>query len=201
MMARGQSLGAQGEGVLWQRGDMLTAELPKADLVTASFCLGELAPQDAECMAARLWDAAERMLLIVEPGTPAGHARIRRCIEILRERGAHMAAPCPGMGDCPLGADDWCHYAVRVERSRLHRFLKEGELPYEDEKFSFLAVTREAVHPAGARVRRRPQVRSGYVELPLCRGDRIETVKVTRKSGNFKAARKAEVGQRWEEQE
>lgn len=201
MMALGQSLGAQGEGVLWQRGDMLTAELPKADLVTASFCLGELAPQDAERMAERLWDAAERMLLIVEPGTPAGHARIRRCIEILRERGAQMAAPCPGMGDCPLGADDWCHYAVRVERSRLHRFLKEGELPYEDEKFSFLAVTREKVHPAGARVRRRPQVRSGYVELPLCRGDRIETVKVTRKSGNFKAARKAEVGQRWEEEQ
>lgn len=83
----------------------------------------------------------------------------------------------------------------------LHRFLKEGELPYEDEKFSFLAVTREAVHPAGARVRRRPQVHSGYVELPLCRGDRIETVKVTRKSGNFKAARKAEVGQRWEEEQ
>ena len=45
MMALGQGLGAQGEGVLWQRGDMLTAELPKADLVTASFCLGELAPQ------------------------------------------------------------------------------------------------------------------------------------------------------------
>ena len=79
MIALGQSLGAQGEGVLWQHGDMLTAELPKAELVTASFCLGELAPQDAERMTARLWDAAEKMLLIVEPGTPASAAASRSC--------------------------------------------------------------------------------------------------------------------------
>jgi ribosomal protein RSM22 (predicted rRNA methylase) len=184
--------------VEWIEGDMRKVPIPPADLVTASFCLGELKQGDAEKMARRLWAAAGRCLLIVEPGTPAGFSRIRRYADILMGEGAHMAAPCPGMARCPLEAGDWCHFTVRVERTRLHRFVKEGELPYEDEKFSFLAVTRAPAHPARARIRRRPLIRSGYVELPLCRGDRQETIKITRSHPRYKQARKAETGDRWD---
>lgn len=199
MIALGKRLGAEGEDILWQRADVREAELPPASLVTVSYCLGEMAPKDAEKMTEKLWQAAKGMLLIVEPGTPAGHARIRRCADLLREAGAHMAAPCPTLGDCPLPDGDWCHYVARVERSGLHRFLKGGEMPYEDEKFSFLAVTRQEAAPCAARVRRRPQIHSGWVELPLCRRECAETIRVTKKSESYKAARKAEVGQRWEE--
>ena len=182
----------------WSQGDMLTAQLQKADLVTASFCLGELNQDKAEEMVRKLWDAAQQTLLIVEPGTPAGYARIRRYLEILKDLGANMAAPCAAMGNCPIAAEDWCHFTVRIERSRLHKYLKEGSLPYEDEKFSFLAVTKEPVQPAQARIRRHPLIRGGYVELPLCREDAAETVKVTKKHPGYKTARKAEIGDMWE---
>ena len=182
----------------WTQGDMLTAQLKEADLVTASFCLGELNQDKAEDMVRKLWAATKQTLLIVEPGTPAGYARIIRYLEILKEEGANMAAPCSGMGKCPIAEGDWCHFTVRIERSRLHKYLKEGSLPYEDEKFSFLAVTREPAEPAEMRIRRHPLMRGGYVELPVCREGAAETVKVTKKHPGYKAARKAEVGDKWE---
>ena len=191
--------GTEDVAASWTQQDMLTADLPPADLVTASFCLGELNPQDAEKMVQRLWQAARTALLIVEPGTPAGHARIRAYATLLRDLGANMAAPCPSFADCPLPADDWCHYTVRVERTGLHRYLKDGSLPYEDEKFSFLAVTRTPASPAPARIRRRPLVHSGYVELPLCREGAAETIKVTKKHPAYKTARKSQVGDRWDD--
>lgn len=186
--------------VRWTQGDMLEAELARADLVTASFCLGELDQDQAGQMVKKLWAAADKALLIVEPGTPAGHARIRRYLEILKAEGAHMAAPCCGMDNCPIAQDDWCNFTVRIERSRLHKYLKEGSLPYEDEKFAFLAVTKEPVKPVSARIRRHPLIRGGYVELPVCTKDAAKIVKVTKKHPGYKAARKAEVGDRWEEE-
>lgn len=187
------------EEIHWTQADMLAAQIPHADLVTASFCLGELNQDNAEEMVKKLWEAADRALIIAEPGTPAGYARIRRYVEVLRQLGAHMAAPCPSMGECPLAQEDWCHFTVRVERTRLHKFLKEGALPYEDEKFSFLAVTKEPAQPAQSRIRRRPLIRSGYVELPICRESTAETIRVSKKHPAYKQARKAEVGDQWEE--
>lgn len=193
-----QLLASQVGETQWVQGDMLSAPLQGADLVTASFCLGELAPNQAGQMVRRLWDATGSALLIVEPGTPAGHARIRDYAGILRGLGAHMAAPCASMADCPLGADDWCHFTARVERTRMHRMLKDGELSYEDEKFAFIAVTRDVVKPAAKRIRRRPLFRSGYVELPVCQEGMIGMQKVARSNPAYKKARKAEIGDAWD---
>lgn len=182
----------------WTQGDMLNTELAPSDLVTASFCLGELEQGKAEMMVRKLWSAAKQTLLIVEPGTPAGYARIRRYLQILKEEGANMAAPCACMDSCPIAQGDWCHFTVRIERSRLHKFLKDGSLPYEDEKFAFLAVTKEPAQPAAVRIRRHPLIRGGYVELPVCTKESAQNVKVTKKHSGYKLARKAEVGDAWE---
>ena len=50
---------------------------PRADLVTASYVLAELPEKAAAGTARDLWAAAAQMLVLVEPGTPAGFARIR----------------------------------------------------------------------------------------------------------------------------
>ncbi len=76
-----------------------------------------------------MWRAARVALLIVEPGTPKGFALIRAVREQLLASGAHIAAPCPGAMACPMVDPDWCHFAARVERSSLHRRLKEGGDP------------------------------------------------------------------------
>jgi ribosomal protein RSM22 (predicted rRNA methylase) len=80
-----------------------------------------------------------------------------------------------------MAGGDWCHFAARVERSSLHRRLKGGELNYEDEKYSYVAFTREPYTPAAARVIRRPQHHPGWIELQVCAPAGLETRRVTKR--------------------
>ena len=94
------------------------------DLVSLAYVLNELAPAARESVLQRLWDATADTLVIIEPGTPAGWERILAARRQLIEAGAHVLAPCPHAFACPLQAPDWCHFAERVSRSRLHRLAK-----------------------------------------------------------------------------
>ena len=55
----------------------LDATLPPADLVVASYVLAELPQMEAARTAVKLWQATGQMLVLIEPGTPQGFARIR----------------------------------------------------------------------------------------------------------------------------
>jgi ribosomal protein RSM22 (predicted rRNA methylase) len=141
------------------------------DLVTMAYVLNELAPEVRPRVLDRLWQSTADTLVIVEPGTPAGWQRIIAARRQLIESGAHVIAPCPHAHDCPLVAPDWCHFAERVARSRLHRQAKGGVVPWEDEKFSYVALSRKPLPGAGARVIAWPRKGSGRVTLKLCRPD------------------------------
>jgi ribosomal protein RSM22 (predicted rRNA methylase) len=168
--------------------------IPPHDLVIAAWSVGELAVP----VAARLWEAARVALVIVEPGTPRGAGTIRAIREELLATGAHMAAPCPADMPCPMIAPDWCHFAARVERSSLHRRLKEGSLGYEDEKYSYVAFVRDPVVLPDARVLRHPQHHPGLIELQVCTLRGIERRRATKRDREaFRAARKAEWGGRY----
>ena len=99
------------------------------------------------------------------------------------DAGGQTVGPCPHDLACPLGSDDWCHFAVRLARSRLHRQAKGVELGYEDEKFSYTALSRAAGPRAGARIIRQPQIRSGHVNLVTCERDGIHERTISRKQG------------------
>ena len=109
--------------------------------------------------------------MFVEPGTPAGYRRILDARAAVIEAGGFTVAPCPHDLPCPLPEDDWCHFGTRLPRSKLHRRAKGVELGYEDEKFSYAALSREPVAKASARIIRQPQVRSGHVNLVTCEPD------------------------------
>ncbi|MER6085614.1 small ribosomal subunit Rsm22 family protein [Streptomyces sp. NPDC001833] len=184
----------------WQRsriGAALTIE--STDLVTVSYVLNEL----DEAGRAALVDAAAtaaQAVVIVEAGTPAGYARIIEARDRLIAAGFHVAAPCPHSAACPIvPGTDWCHFSARVSRSSLHRQVKGGSLPYEDEKFSYVAATRFPPAPAPARVVRRPQIRKGQVLLDLCGTDeQLRRTTVTKRHGDlYKAARDADWGDAW----
>jgi ribosomal protein RSM22 (predicted rRNA methylase) len=167
---------------------------PPHDLVIAAYSLNEL-PQS---VALRLWTAARVALVAIEPGTPVGFTLIRAIRDQLLGRGAHMIAPCPAETPCPLVAPDWCHFAGRVERSSLHRRVKDAALNYEDEKFSYIALARAPVAPAAARIIRRPDHRPGLVTLEICRADGIGTARVSRRDRQaFRAAHGAAWGDEW----
>lgn len=183
-------------GVAWQdwRLGAASGALPPADLATCSYVIGELPEPLQDHLVDLLADAAPTVL-VIEPGTPAGYARVMRVRDRLLAKGFEVAAPCPHQQACPL-VDDWCHLPVRVERSPLHRAVKGGTLSSEDEKFSYVAATRLSVARGGARVIRKPLIRKGFAELEVCtpNGD-ARTASVSKRHGElYKQARKADWG-------
>ena len=157
----------------WRTSDVATDEIDgePRDLVTLAYVLNELAPEDRPRLVERLWRLTADTLVIVEPGTPAGWQRILAARRHLIEAGAHVIAPCPHAKECPLKSPDWCHFVRRVARSRIHRQAKGADAPWEDEKFSYVAVSRKPAPETGARVIARPRKASGRVTLKLCRPD------------------------------
>lgn len=146
----------------------LTAQTPQAALVTASYVLAELPETAAAATALHLWEAAQHALLLIEPGTPAGFARIRAARAVLVAAGAHVAAPCTHDRDCPLSADDWCHFSQRLARSRDHMRLKDAAVPFEDERYAFVAVSREPVSHHAARILAPPLESKPGLTFKLC---------------------------------
>jgi ribosomal protein RSM22 (predicted rRNA methylase) len=153
-----------------------------ADLVVASYLFGEISNTERAGLAELMWTRTSDTLLIVEPGTPAGYARVIEARRQLIARGAHVAVPCPHDGECPLIAPDWCHFAQRLPRSRAHRQLKGAELAFEDEKFAYVALTRAAIARHPARVLAQPDVSKVEVTAKLCASDGLVMTKVPRRA-------------------
>jgi len=158
---------------VWRIADVTgeNFDFAQSDLVAATYLLNELASDVRPSVLDRLWRATADTLVIVEPGTPAGWRRILAARQQLIENGAHVIAPCAHQHACPLQAPDWCHFSERVARSRMHRQAKGGEVPWEDEKFSYVVVTRQPAAGTQARVIARPRKGSGRITLKLCRPD------------------------------
>ena len=175
---------------------------PGADLATAAYVLGELTTAQQSALVALAAQAAPAVLL-VEPGTPAGHRRILAARAQLLAAGYVIAAPCPHQLGCPLDvAGDWCHFGARLQRSAVHRQAKGAELSYEDEKYSYVAAVRPdslAVAAAPGRIVRRPQQRKGLVMLSVCAQDGIVGRELVGKSKGelYRHARKISWGDPW----
>jgi ribosomal protein RSM22 (predicted rRNA methylase) len=177
----------------YQRGEACAAlaSAEAADLVVASYMIGEIRDSEQSALAALMWQKTRDTLLVVEPGTPAGYARILALRAQLIAGGAHVAAPCPHDGRCPLTAPDWCHFTQRLPRSRAHRQLKSAELPYEDEKFAYVALTREPAARHPARVLAQPDVSKVEVTAKLCTPEGLVIAKVPRRAkADYAAARR-----------
>jgi ribosomal protein RSM22 (predicted rRNA methylase) len=175
---------------------------PAADLVTATYALAELSAPAMLAVVTAAWRATTRLLVLVEPGTPAGFERIHAARAALLAAGAGLVSPCPHEGPCPMRTgtrqDDWCHFAVRVPRTRRHRQLKGGSLGYEDEKFAYLVASRgrDQARPQ-ARVLRHPRIDKGRITLTLCTAEGARRQVITRRDAAWSAARKAEWGDGW----
>jgi ribosomal protein RSM22 (predicted rRNA methylase) len=160
------------------RGDLTGGGFPHADLVLASYALAEIAPPRQGRLVADLWAATDGVLSLVEPGTPAGFARLVAARDVLLGAGAAILAPCPHNVACPLagpgrgheGFPGWCHFSVRLPRSRDHRLAKGADAPFEDEKFAYLLAARPSIaaEPRTARVLARPRTAKPGVDLKLC---------------------------------
>ena len=181
----------------YQHGEARAAlvDSEAADLVIASYMIGEISDAERTALAQLMWARTRDTLLIVEPGTPPGYRRIIALRRQLIAAGAHVAAPCPHDGECPLLNPDWCHFAQRLPRSRVHKHLKSAELPYEDEKFSYVALTRAPAARHPARVLAQPVVTKVAVTARLCTDQGIlNTIAARRQKAAYQRFKKIDWG-------
>jgi ribosomal protein RSM22 (predicted rRNA methylase) len=173
-------------------------ELPhglSADLVIAAYALAELPQERAAAVAEGLWRASGTALVLVEPGTPRGFARLRAARQRLLGMGAVPVAPCTHALDCPIAGDDWCHFSVRLARSRAHMHAKAASVPFEDERFAYLVLARDGAPPRGGRIIAPPQQAKPGITFRLCTNGRLEAAHVARRDGGaYKLAKKLDWG-------
>jgi ribosomal protein RSM22 (predicted rRNA methylase) len=153
------------------------------------------------------------MLVLVEPGTPAGFARIRVARAALIAAGGHVAAPCTHDNECPLQGcvgealsgsvrasdkkqPDWCHFSQRLARSRDHRIGKGASVPYEDERYAYVAVSRApVVRGQVARIIKPVMEAKPGATLPLCEASGLRNAFIPRRDRYaFRIVRKKEWG-------
>jgi len=166
------------------------------DVVLAGYVFAELPSTEIEETVKRLWNASRGVLVIVEPGTPDGFERIRAIRETLLSDRAAIIAPCPGSYACPIAGPDWCHFSVRLPRSRTHMRVKGADVPFEDEKFSYVAFVREtvALQPIEARILARPHAMKPGIRFKLCTADGIVDRTIARRDPAYKTATKKSWG-------
>ena len=169
--------------VSYHRGEARAAlaKADVADLVVASYVIGEISNVEQRALAELMWEKTRDTLLVVEPGTPAGYARIIAARERLITMGAHVAAPCPHDGKCPLQPPDWCHFTQRLQRSRAHKQVKGAELPFEDERFAYVALVRAPVAQRLSRVLDQPVISKVEINAKLCTPAGLAFTKVPRR--------------------
>ena len=168
------------------------------DWVTMAYVLCELTQAQQAAWVDRAFSLATECIILIEPGTPAGYATLMRVRDQLLAKG--VLAPCPHQDACPLQAPNWCHFSVRLDRTPEAKMLKAASLPYEDEKYSYLIVGRSRsqtqMPPAGARILRHPQPRTGHIHLDMCtpEGAYKKTIISAKSKAEYKKARSLKWG-------
>ncbi len=198
MATAGKALARHGSDVLREAAWIVSdagATGAQADLVIVSYVLGELSEAEIEVLVQRAWERADDMLVVIEPGTTAGYLRTLAARAAVTAAGGSTLAPCPHDAPCPLTDGDWCHFSVRLPRSRTHRLAKDAERGFEDEKFSYVVLCRTQHERVGLRVIRRPDMRPGHVVLDLCTRSGLEQRTLSRRDGAaYRFARKVSWG-------
>lgn len=181
------------------RNAALTTNIPTHDAVIACYALGELPAEERNALTGKLWAVARKALIVIEPGTPAGFTVVRQIREQALALGAFAAAPCTHDLACPMSTNDWCHQPVRVARAAKHRSAKQAPLPYEDEKYSYVILTREPPpRHASGRIVRKPIKNPGHVHLDVCTEGELKRISIGKSAGpNYRAARDAAWGETW----
>ena len=195
-----------GSGVAALQGTAIViaseASLPSdvtAEMVTVSYMLAELPLNTMSHIANRLWARTKNVLVLIEPGTPQGFARLRVIRETLLQQGAFVVAPCTHQNICPMNDKDWCHFKTRVQRSREHMHAKQATVPFEDEAFSYLILSREPASQTGARVVSPVDISKVSATLHVCDGTGLHDVSVaSRDKPTYKRAKKMVWGDVWE---
>ncbi|MCX7626140.1 MAG: small ribosomal subunit Rsm22 family protein [Candidatus Sumerlaeaceae bacterium] len=206
MQALGERLlGRSGLGahVEWIHRDVVhylqEEKVEKFDVVAVAYGLGEVPETLRSVIVSQLWQRCAGVFICLEPGTPKGASVIQLVRTQLIAAGGWVEAPCPHQGSCGYDetASGWCHFSVRLGRSRVSRLVDGAAASFEDEKFSYVAVARRRHQDVSApRVIGHPRVQKSGVELTICLPDGSvrRTIIPKRERDAYRQARKIKWG-------
>lgn len=181
-------------GKVVQKFDLVKDESDKkADLVISSYILSEISDEQRMLAASKLFDMTNKYLLIVDTGTPKVWKQMMEIKKSLEKHGANVLAPCRA-NECDL-QNDYCQFYARVERSAVHKQVKEGSLSYEDEKYFYLLFSKNNIQGNEKnRVIRRPIIKTNITTLSLCTKDGVVQKDFSkRQKEEYKKAKKAKI--------
>jgi ribosomal protein RSM22 (predicted rRNA methylase) len=92
-----------------------------------------------------------------------------------------VLAPCPHDVKCPIESPDWCHFSQRLARSRAHKQVKGADAPFEDERFSYVVLTRTPVEARASRVLAQIAIGKAEISAKLCTPSGLALAKVPRR--------------------
>lgn len=141
---------------------------PEVDLIAFSYSLGEVDQKNFAAVLEKACLSTKNFILILEPGTPYGFERILAARDFFLKRGLHILSPCPHKKRCPMTQGKWCHFSERLPRTALHKFLKGGDLGYEDEKYSYILVSKRQLEDYFGRIVGRPAKSPGFISMDVC---------------------------------
>ncbi len=119
--------------------DLCRDDLPSADLVVAGYVLAEIPAAAQHAVVDKLFEASRDALISSSPERPKASRASRRTDDLIA-KGANVLGPCTHANACPMAGTDWCHFSQRLPRSRDHMHAKGASVPYEDERYAWLAV-------------------------------------------------------------
>jgi hypothetical protein len=147
--------------------------------------------RDWQKIVESVWEKTTH-LLIIEPGTPHYFNRLKEIRDHLIGKGAFLWAPCCHTKACPLEMDDWCHFSVRVDRSKEHKNLKNASRGFENEAYSYMLFSKLPKNAGFGRSVAAPRIHGGHIDLKICtKNAEIITPTVGKSAQDYKTLKKS----------
>ncbi|KAG2138665.1 mitochondrial small ribosomal subunit Rsm22-domain-containing protein [Suillus bovinus] len=151
----------------WQRSFREDDKIKRSEgldtLALSAFMLSTLqTPLARKKFVKELWESGAHTIVLIDHKTKAGFQNIAEAREYLLEmgrkelndpetsdwpvRGAHVVAPCPHDGSCPLYFEKSvslvCGFSQRLQRPSFVRLTKHAREGHEDIEYSYVAIQR-----------------------------------------------------------
>lgn len=151
----------------WQRSFREDDKIKRSEgldtLALSAFMLSTLqTPLARKKFVKELWESGAHTIVLIDHKTKAGFQNIAEAREYLLEmgrkelndpetsdwpvRGAHVVAPCPHDGACPLYSGKSvslvCGFSQRLQRPSFVRLTKHAREGHEDIEYSYIAIQR-----------------------------------------------------------
>lgn len=185
----------------------------KADILLSSYMVNELNEDEIKVFFNKVKTINFKYAIFIVPGTPHHFKKLQtlrkeflNVIEKYQEINSECSgvnkykiiAPCTFSGICHLeGIHDWCHFKRRIQRSKILKDIKNGELSYEDEKFSYLVIKNcllednedkyvdesiesNAEYKKKNRIIRHPIIKKSLIEFKVCNSNSIDSIILTK---------------------